>query len=185
VRQEPEAQLIEVLSKDAEGELIQTQLESQAAKEITQGLATSLSSSTAHEDAAAHVLNEPVLGIGEMGTAATLEDAATRAPSSRLVLQALSEGLADFMRQDATFSVLELDALKVLAEQNVMTNYQLEMAVKQLVDQGLEELQGYRNGLEKSFVTGYREGQEALVELNDAFDQLDNLGDVELGSFWR
>jgi hypothetical protein len=130
VRQSPETQAAIITTNNLQGNSVQQAEDMKAATEASRALAENLKTSGAVDEAAANVLRDDIIpGIGEKGTAAQLEQNATDAPSSRLVLQAIAEGFADFMRQDATFAVIEQEALQTLVEQGALTNWQLSTLV--------------------------------------------------------
>ena len=69
-----------------------------------------------------------------------LEDDVNTAVSTRAAIQALTEGVADMMRHDATFQSNLAESVKVLAQQQVMTNWELQLAVQTLTDQREKEI---------------------------------------------
>jgi hypothetical protein len=169
VRQNPEAQAAIITANNAQGSSVQQAEDMKAATEASRALAENLNTSGAVDEAAANVLRDDIIpGVGEKGTAAQLEQNATDAPSSRLVLQAIAEGLADLMRQDATFDVIEQEALQTLVEQGALTNWQLSTLVGQYADTQLQAVAAFQEQLESAFMEGYDEGTMAADELNEA-----------------
>jgi hypothetical protein len=169
VRQNPEVQAAIITANNTQGGSVQQAEDMKAATEASRALAENLKTSGAVDEAAASVLRDDLVpGVGEKGTAAQLEQNATDAPSSRLVLQAIAEGLADFMRQDATFAVIEHEALQTLAEQGALTNWQLSTLVGQYADTQLQAVAAFQEQLESAFIEGYDEGTMAADELNEA-----------------
>jgi hypothetical protein len=171
VRQSPETQAAIVTANNLQGNSVQQAEDMKATTEASRALAENLKTSGAADEAAAAVLRDDIIpGVGERGTAAQLEQNATDAPSSRLVLQAIAEGMADFMRQDATFAVIEQEALQTIVEQGAMTNWQLSTLVGQYADAQLQAVAAYQEQLESAFMQGYDEGSLAADELSEALE---------------
>ena len=94
------------------------------------------------------------------GTAARLEDRARTAVSSRAALVVLTEGLADLMRQEAVFSGAIVEHLRVLSQQQVMTTWQLQLAVNSLSDQLAAEVARDQAALQRYVSRAFDEGRQ-------------------------
>jgi hypothetical protein len=107
--------------------------ESAAAAETSFKTGAVVQQNTAAQDTA-----QAILGAG--GDADTLEDDVNTAVSSRAAIQALTEGLADTLRHDASFQANLSSVVKALSQQQVMTNWQLQLLVKGLTEQNEQDL---------------------------------------------
>jgi len=96
------------------------------------------------------------------GNADILEDDVNTAVSTRAAIQALTEGVADMMRHDATFQSNLAESVKLLAQQQVMTNWELQLAVQTLTDQREKEIAEERARMEME-INGLYEESESLT----------------------
>ena len=149
---------------------------------MSKGIAESLSDNSAEEAAATAVLRQSVVPGFEEGTAEKLERKAAEAPSSRLVLQALSEGFADFMRQDAVFNTVQIETVKAIAQQGAMTNWQMSMQIQQQMQNAQDDVMTARDAAEAAFYRGYQEGSGEYRQVLAALQQVYTLGNVDVES---
>lgn len=107
--------------------------ESAAAAETSFKTGAVVQQNTAAQDTAQTIL-------GQGGDADTLENDVNTSVSTRAAVQALTEGLADTMRHDASFQANLSSVIKALNQQQVMTNWQLQLLVKSLTEQSEQDL---------------------------------------------
>lgn len=161
-RSNPTLTIGEAENKIAEKHLIIAEGEARAAHKMNEALARGVSESTASREAMAAVLGMPsVPGVPNPneGTAAELEERARLANSTRTALVYLSEGLADLMRQEAAFSGVIVEHLRVLSQQKVMTTWQLQHVVSTLVREQERAIAEARARLELHIARQYEEGR--------------------------
>lgn len=103
--------------------------ESEAVQNQTEEIANQLASSTATDDAAA----------AAMENADRLQQSVMDAQSSRALLQYLGEGIADLMRQQATFPTIIARHLAALSQQQALSNRELQLVVTALAQQLLDQ----------------------------------------------
>ncbi len=149
----------ELASSTQEGQAAAAKIEAAAVHDLNVKLGATLAESTATQDAMAKVLNPSIGGVGG-GDAAQLEDAVRTATSTRAAIQVLTEGIADLMRHEAVFSGNLQETLKVLAQQQVMTTWELQLAVQTLVEQREEEIAVARAELQARINQEYEAGEQ-------------------------
>jgi hypothetical protein len=94
------------------------------------------------------------------GDADTLEDDVNTAVSTRAAVQALTEGVADMMRHNATFESNLAESIKVLAQQQVMTNWELQLMVQALLDERENKIAEERARMEMEINGLYEESEQ-------------------------
>jgi hypothetical protein len=157
-----------------------TRAETAAVHEANLALAQEAQDAAATQDAVLEVLRPPPPGLTcdvgmACGTAARLEDRARKAVSSRAALVVLTEGIADLMRQDAVFSGAIIEHLRVLSQQQVMTTWQLHLAVNTLTEQLAAEVAKDQAALQRRVSRAYETGRR----LGTTFAQLaEHTGDI-------
>jgi len=151
--------------------MIGVQVEAEAAHKMNEDLAQSLLEDTSVQDAAASVLRPSVGGIGG-GSASQLEDRARTAVSTRAVMGVLTEGLAELMRQEATFNTAIAEELKLLAQQQVMTSWQLKLTVDSLSAQYSRELEKEMAEMEAEIAASYDQGVQASRTIGAALSSV-------------
>ena len=140
-------------------QLLETRAEAAAVHELNTRLAEEVANSTTMQDTVAQVL-EPSIGGLKGGDAAQLDDAARTAVSSRAAIQVMTEGIADLMRQQATFSGNLSDNLRVLAQQQAMTTWELQLAIATLTEQMNAEVAKEKAAIEAQLAREYDAGIE-------------------------
>ena len=140
-------------------QLLETRAEAAAVHELNTKLAEEVADSSTMQDAVAQVL-QPSIGGLKGGDAAQLDDAARTAVSSRAAIQVMTEGIADLMRQQATFSGNLSDSLRVLAQQQVMTTWELQLAIATLTEQMNAEVAKEKAAIEAQLAREYDAGIE-------------------------
>lgn len=101
------------------------------------------------------------------GDADTLEDDVNTAVSTRAAVQALTEGVADLMRHNATFESNLAESIKLLAQQQVMTNWELQLAAQALLDEREKKIAEERAKLELEVNGLYEESEQLAGEFAD------------------
>ena len=101
------------------------------------------------------------------GNADALEDDVNTAVSTRAAIQALTEGVADTMRHDATFQSNLAESVKVLAQQQVMTNWELNLAVQTLTDAREKEIAEERAKMAMEVNGLYEEAEDLSGQFTD------------------
>jgi hypothetical protein len=165
-----------------------TLVEAAAVREASRHLAEQAASSTATREVMAQVLAPSVGGVGG-GDAARLQDRAATAVSSRAALQTLAEGMADGMRQQAVMAGVTNENLKVLAQQNAMTTWELSLAVESLTQQAerqaAEDRAAVMAALSSSVEAGERIGQNLeAVALGAAKAMTPDFEALQYRSLW-
>ena len=124
--------------------------ESAAAAETSFKTGAVVQQNTAAQDTA-----QSILGPG--GDAETLENDVNTSVSTRAAVQALTEGIADTMRHDASFQANLASVVKSLNQQQVMTNWQMQLLVSSLTDQYEAEMAAAQTQLQGQITEVYRE----------------------------
>jgi hypothetical protein len=155
----PATALADAVSNARRDEATVRQGEAVAAQRLSQELADRVAKSTTASDTAEAVLAPSLGGVGG-GSAARLEDAARTAVSSRAGIQVLTEGLADLMRQDASFSASRDAQLKVLVQQQALTNWQLQLVASSLSKQLEAQIAERQAVLQAELAGAMDEGQQ-------------------------
>jgi hypothetical protein len=145
-------------------QLIETRGEAAAVHEFNVQLAGQVAESTAIQDGMAQVLRPSLGGVGG-GDAARLEDAARTAVSTRAAIQSMTEGMANLMRHQAVFSGSISESLRVLAQQQTMTTWELQLAVNTLTQQLEMEIARERAALQAEIYEEYEAGRQLGVTL--------------------
>jgi len=101
------------------------------------------------------------------GDADTLEDDVNTAVSTRAAVQALTEGVADMMRHNATFESNLAESIKILAQQQVMTNWELQLTVQSLLDERENKIAEERARMEMEVNGLYEESEQLTGQFND------------------
>ena len=151
--------------------MIGVQVEAEAAHKMNEDLAQSLLEDSSVRDAAANVLRPSIGGIGG-GSASQLEDRARTAVSTRAVMGVLTEGLAELMRQEATFNTAIAEELKLLAQQQVMTSWQLKLTVDSISARYSRELEKEMAEMEAEIASSYDQGVQASRTLGAALSSV-------------
>jgi hypothetical protein len=164
VQANPNAAAAEGILNARQDRLVETRAEAAAVHEMNTRLAEQVATETAMQDAVAQVLAPSIGGMGG-GDAARLDDAARTAVSSRAAIQVLTEGLADLMRHQATFSGYLSDSLRVLAQQQVMTTWELHLAIQALTEQMNQDVIRRKAEIEAHLAQEYDAGLELAEAL--------------------
>ena len=151
----------------------------------SKALAANLTASNAGAETLADVVSTSLVPGTPDGTAATLKDRVSKAPSSRVVWEAIGQGFADFMSQEATFDFLELEAFKTLAEQNALSNHQFKLIADQLIQEKIDEADNFRYAMESAYSAAYQEGQMTADEVVRSLDMVSDLGEVDVAVYKR
>ena len=167
VQASPNAVAAEGILSARQDTLLTSRAEAAAVHELNTQLAEQVATSTSMQDAVAQVLEPSLGGLGG-GDAAQLDDAARTAVSSRAAIQVMTEGLADLMRQQATFSGYLSDTLRVLSQQQVMTTWEIHLAVNTLTEQMNSEIARDKAAIEAQLAKDY----DAGLELAEAFSSV-------------
>ncbi len=101
------------------------------------------------------------------GDADTLEDDVNTAVSTRAAVQALTEGVADLMRHNATFESNLAESVKVLAQQQVMTNWELQLTVQALLDERENKIAEERAQMQMEINGLYEESEQLTGQFTD------------------
>lgn len=101
------------------------------------------------------------------GDADTLEDDVNTAVSTRAAVQALTEGVADMMRHNATFESNLAESIKLLAQQQVMTNWELQLTVQALLDERENKIAEERAQMEMEINGLYEESEQLTGQFAD------------------
>jgi hypothetical protein len=149
----------ETILRAQEKRALTARAEAAAAHDLNAQLAGEVAASTGAQDAVARILEPSVGGLGG-GDAAQLEDAVRTATSTRAALQALTEGVADMMRHEAVLSGTMVEHLRTLSQQQVMTTWELQLAVNTLVEQREAEIAEERAALQAQIDASYEAGEE-------------------------
>ena len=149
----------------------------------SKALAANLTASEAGAEALADVVSTSLIPGGQDGTAATLKDRVSKAPSSRVVWEAIGHGFSDFMSQEATFDFLQLEAFKTIAEQNALSNHQFKLTADQLIQEKIDEADNFRYAMESAYTAAYQEGQMTAEEVVRSLDMVSDLGEVDVADY--
>lgn len=164
VQTNPNVVAAEGIMNARQDNLLESRAEAAAVHELNTQLAEQIATSTSMQDAVAQVLEPSIGGLGG-GDAAQLDDAARTAVSSRAAIQVMTEGLADLMRQQATFSGYLSDSLRVLTQQQVMTTWELQLAINTLTEQMNTEINQEKAAIEAQLARDYDSGIELAESL--------------------
>lgn len=164
VQTNPNVVAAEGILNARQDQLLETRAEAAAVHELNTQLAEQVATSTTMQDAVVQVLEPSIGGLGG-GDAAQLVDAARTAVSSRAAIQVLTEGIADLMRQQATFSGHLSDSLRVLAQQQVMTTWELQLAINTLTEQMNLDIAREKAEIEVQLAREYDAGLELAESL--------------------
>lgn len=164
VQTNPNLAAAEGIMDARQDQLLTTRAEAAAVHEQNTQLAERVASSTTMQDAVAQVLEPSLGGLGG-GDAARLDDAARTAVSSRAAIQVMTEGIANLMRQQATFSGHLSENLRVLAQQQAMTTWELQLAINALTEQMNAEIARERAEIEAHLAGEYDAGLELAAGL--------------------
>ncbi len=145
-------------------QLIETRGEASAVHDLNVRLAGEVASSTAMQDGMAKVLRPSIGGVGG-GDAAKLEDAARTAVSSRAAIQSMTEGMANLMRHQAVFSGSISESLRVMAQQQTMTTWELQLAVNTLTQQLEMDIARERAALQAEINEDFEAGRQLGMTL--------------------
>ena len=186
VQTNPNAVAADGMLNSRQDQLLETRAEAAAVHDLNTKLAEQVADATKMQDAAAQVLAPSVGGVGG-GDAARLEDAARTAVSSRAAIQTLTEGMANLMRQQATFSGDISENLRVLTQQQVMTTWELQLAINTLTEQMNADVAKEKAELEAQLAREYDAGTELAESLRNtaagtAVVLSPNLDALEFGS---
>ncbi len=169
VQTNPNVVAAEGMINSRQDQLLTTRAEAAAVHEQNTQLAEQVATSTTMQDAVAQVLEPSVGGLGG-GDAAQLDDAARTAVSSRAAIQVMTEGIADLMRQQATFSGNLSDSLRVLAQQQAMTTWELQLAINAMTEQMNVEIARQKAEIEAQLAREYDAGLELAESLQSVAD---------------
>ena len=166
VQTNPNAVAADGMLNSRQDQLLETRAEAAAVHDLNTKLAEQVADATKMQDAAAQVLAPSVGGL-RGGDAAQLEDAARTAVSSRAAIQILTEGMANLMRQQATFSGDISENLRVLTQQQVMTTWELQLAINTLTEQMNADVAKEKAELEAQLAREYDTGTELAESLRN------------------
>lgn len=152
VRTIPSVAAAEVVSALEQEEAALIKAESAGINETSFKLGAVVQQNTAAQDTATTIL-------APGGDADSLEDDVNTAVSTRAAVQALTEGLADTMRHDATFQSNLSETVKALSQQQVMTNWQMQLTVQALLDDREAEIASAQAEVEAEINTIYEESE--------------------------
>jgi len=152
VRTLPNVAAAEVVTALEQEETAILKAEAAGVNETSFKLGAVVQQNTAAQDTATTILSPG-------GDAEGLEDDVNTAVSTRAAIQALTEGLADTMRHDAAFQSNLAETVKALSQQQVMTNWQLQLAVQALVDEREAEIAAAQAELEAEINAVYEESE--------------------------
>jgi len=152
VRTIPSVAAAEVVSALEQEEAALIKAESAGINETSFKLGAVVQQNTAAQDTARNIL-------APGGDADSLEDDVNTAVSTRAAIQALTEGLADTMRHDATFQSNLSETVKALSQQQVMTNWQLQLTVQSLIDEREAEIASAQAEVEAEINNIYEESE--------------------------
>ena len=116
-----------------------------------------------------------VMKVEGTGTAAKLEDGMNTAVSTRAAIQALGEGFANYMRQEARGDAAVISRLNGILLQGVETNKQLQV----LADQQFDEKRAKVNQIKADYAVLKAQGKNDVKSVQDvtiatsAFIELD------------
>ena len=165
VQTNPNAVAADGILNSRQDQLLETRAEA-AVHDLNTKLAEQVADATKMQDAAAQVLAPSVGGLGG-GDAAKLEDAARTAVSSCAAIQTLTEGMANLMCQQATFSGDISENLRVLTQQQVMTTWELQLAINTLTEQMNADVAKEKAELEAQLAREYDAGTELAESLRN------------------
>jgi hypothetical protein len=153
---------------------------------------------TSAESAAVHAANlelaELVADAAPMQTAliesgiraTQLVNDARTTTSTRAALVTLTEGVAELLRQDVALQATVIEHLRVLAQQQVMTTWQLHLAVTSLVAQNEAEVRKREAALQTQVRRAYEAGAQLGMVVNASVGSVDTLVNPDLTRFrWR
>ena len=152
VRTIPSVAAAEVVTALEQEEAALVKAESAGVNETSFKLGAVVQQNTAAADTATTILRPG-------GDADSLEDDVNTAVSTRAAVQALTEGLADTMRHDATFQSNLAETVKALSQQQVMTNWQLQLTVQSLIDERETEISSAQAEVEAEINNIYEESE--------------------------
>lgn len=162
--------------------VVKSQGEAEVAHLENQKLAKQVIEDTTVRDTMAEVLAPKVAGVGG-GTASSLEEAAKTAVSTRAAIQVLSEGIADLMRQEATLSGNINEHLKILAQQQVMTSWQLKLQTQILNEQLNQEIEQQKQELENAIAKSYEGSVSTAQQLTMVGNRFKTINKSNLPTF--
>lgn len=171
-RQNPNIAMSEMHAEKRRLRAAEARTEAAMAHEASLELAEQVGDAQGTQEAVMEVLRPEVPGGPNPGTAAQLEDRARTATSTRAAIQALSEGIADLMRQDAVFSGAMIEHLRVLSQQQVYTTWQLQLAVNSLTEQLEDEVSKRQFALRQRISRAYLEGDATGQSFKSFSDDL-------------
>ena len=156
----PNVAAAEVVSAVEQEETAALKAEAASVTETSWKLGAVAQQNTAGADTATTVL-------APGGDADTLEDDVNTAVSTRAAVQALTEGVADLMRHNATFESNLAESVKVLAQQQVMTNWELQLTVQALLDERENKIAEERARMQLEINGLYEESEQLTGQFAD------------------
>lgn len=156
----PNVAAAEIVTAAEQEETAALKAEAAAVTETSWKLGAVAQQNTAATDTATSIL-------APGGDADTLEDDVNTAVSTRAAVQALTEGVADLMRHNATFESNLAESIKLLAQQQVMTNWELQLAAQALLDEREKKIAEERAKLELEVNGLYEESEQLAGEFAD------------------
>ncbi len=156
----PNVAAAEIVTAAEQEETAALKAEAAAVTETSWKLGAVAQQNTAATDTATSIL-------APGGDADTLEDDVSTAVSTRAAVQALTEGVADLMRHNATFESNLAESVKLLAQQQVMTNWELQLAAQALLDEREKKIAEERAKLEMEVNGLYEESEQLAGEFAD------------------
>ncbi len=171
----PNVAAAEIVTAVEQEEAAALKAEAASVAEISWKLGAVAQQNTAATDTATTIL-------APGGDADTLEDDVNTAVSTRAAVQALTEGVADMMRHNATFESNLAESIKILAQQQVMTNWELQLVVQSLVDERENKIAEERARLETEINGLYEESEQLTGQFADVMSAGAHLLTPDTGS---
>lgn len=146
--------------------------ESSAALAASEAAAGSYLGDTNFSDVVTGVIapNDPTNPTATPGTATQLEEAATRATSTREAINELSRGFADYMRQDAILSASVIEGLRNSVQQQAITNWQLQQTAERELQKEYQRIEARQQQLRIELETSRAEIENVFGSLTDMID---------------
>ncbi len=183
-RANPNIMLAMVELSQRQEDVVNTQGEAEVVHLEAQKLAQQVIEDTSVRDTMASVLAPQIPGIPfSGGTASKLETSAKTAVSTRAAVQVLSEGIADLMRQEATLNGNVNEHLKILAQQQVLTSWQLKLQTSTLNEQINQDIERQKQELENAIAEEYESSVSASQQLSIIGNNFKSVAESDLPEF--
>lgn len=172
----PEAAARVAAQNEALLNIAQQRAEADAALVAVEAAASSFLGDTSFSDVVANVVTpaDPTDPTATPGTAARLEQGASRATSTREAINELSRGWADYMRQDAVLSANVVEGLRASVQQQALTNWQLKAAADRELQKEYDKIAAEQAQLRIELETSKDEIDAIFNSLSDMVSQLEN-----------